>query len=208
MIVMRRVKIEVNRPKIGDRISFTLKTGEKVEAMAVRELINGTVFCTVDYLDKPYSMNRKGGTRGGYEASDLRKILNGDILDSFPDGIREQLIPFDNGDLLTIPSEREMFGENVRAKEDEGDVMQWEPMEDRRNRIALRDGNVEWGMAAERRAFHGLCYLRRGRLCALLGRVGLSWCSSRFHRKAVSEARHFQVLPGQWLNSGDDKERK
>ena len=35
MIVMRRVKIEVNRPKIGDRISFTLKTGEKVEAMAV-----------------------------------------------------------------------------------------------------------------------------------------------------------------------------
>lgn len=145
MIVMRRVKIEVNRPKIGDRISFTLKTGEKVEAIAVKELINGMVFCAVDYLNRAYPMNRKGGTRGGYEASDLRKILNGEILDSFPDGIREQLIPFDNGDLLTIPSEREMFGENVRAKEDEGDVMQWEPMEDRRNRIALRDGNVEWG---------------------------------------------------------------
>ena len=145
MIVMRREKIEVNRPKIGDRISFTLKTGEKVEAMAVREIINGTVFCTVDYLDKPYPMNRKGGTRGGYEASDLRKILNGEIIDSFPDDIREQLIPFDNGDLLTIPSEREMFGENVFAKDDEGDVMQWEPMEDRHNRIALRDGNVEWG---------------------------------------------------------------
>lgn len=145
MIVMRRVKIEVNRPKIGDRISFTLKTGEKIEAMAVRKLINGTVFCTVDYLDQAYQMNRKGGTRGGYEASDLRKILNGEILDSFPDGVREQLIPFDNGDLLTIPSEREMFGENVFAKDDEGDVMQWEPMEDRHNRIALRDGNVEWG---------------------------------------------------------------
>jgi hypothetical protein len=143
--VKRMTEIETNRPEIGDRISFTLKTGEKVEAMAVKELINGTVFCTVDYLDKPYPMNNKGGTRGGYEASSLRKILNREILDSFPDGIREQLIPFDNGDLLTIPSEREMFGENVYSEEDEGDVMQWEPMEDRRNRIAMRNGDIEWG---------------------------------------------------------------
>ena len=142
---MRRVKIEVNRPKIGDRISFTLKTGEKVEAMAVRKLINGTVFCTVDYLDKPYQMNRKGGTRGGYEASDLRKILNGEILDSFPDDIRERLIPFGNGDLLTIPSEHEMFGKNVYADEDEGDVMQWEPMANIHNRVAFRNGEYEWG---------------------------------------------------------------
>lgn len=145
MRVKRMTEVETNRPEIGDRISFKLKTGEKVEAMAVRELINGTVFCTVDYLDKPYPMNRKGETRGGYEASDLRKILNREILDSFPDGIREQLIPFDNGDLLTIPSEREMFGENVYADEDEGDVMQWEPMADRRNRIAMRDGEKQLG---------------------------------------------------------------
>ena len=145
MRVNRMTEIETSRPKIGDRISFTLKTGEKVEAMAVKELINGTVFCTVDYLNKPYAMNRNGGTRGGYEASDLRKELNGAILSSFPDDIKEQLVPFDNGDFLTIPSERKMFGENVFAKDDEGDVMQWEPMEDRRNRIALRDGNVEWG---------------------------------------------------------------
>lgn len=145
MKVERMTEVETNRPEIGDRISFALKTGEKVEAMAVRELINGTVFCTVDYLNKPYAMNRNGGTRGGYEASDLRKKLNGAILSSFPDDIKEQLVPFGNGDILTIPSEREMFGENVFAKDDEGDVMQWEPMEDRRNRIALRDGNVEWG---------------------------------------------------------------
>lgn len=143
--VKRMTETETDCPKIGDRISFTLKTGEKVEAMAVREIINGTVFCTVDYLDKPYPMNRKGGTRGGYEASDLRKILNGEIIDSFPDDIREQLIPFENGDLLTIPSEREMFGENVYSEEDEGDVMQWEPMEDRHNRFAIRSDGAEWG---------------------------------------------------------------
>lgn len=122
-----------------------MKSGEKVEAMAVRELVNGMVFCTVDYLNKSYPMNRRGGTRGGYDASDLRKALNGEILDSFPDDIKSRLVPFDNGDLLTIPSEREMFCENIFAAEDEGDVMQWEPMADRRNRIALRNGSSEWG---------------------------------------------------------------
>lgn len=145
MIVNRMTEVKTDRPEIGDRISFALKTGEKVEAMAVRKLINGTVFCTVDYLDQAYPMNRKGGTRGGYEASDLRKELNGAILGSFPDDIKEQIVPFDNGDILTIPSEREMFGENIYADEDERDVMQWEPMADRRNRIALRNGGTEWG---------------------------------------------------------------
>ncbi|WP_194609842.1 DUF6273 domain-containing protein [Clostridium vitabionis] len=145
MKVNRMTEVETTRPIIGDRISFTLKTGEKVEAMAVKELINGTVFCAVDFLSKPYPMNHRGGTRGGYEASDLRKSLNGEILDSFPDDIRERLIPFDNGDILTIPSEREMFGKNIFAEEDEGDVMQWEPMADRHNRVAFRDGVYEWG---------------------------------------------------------------
>ncbi len=145
MKVKRMTEVETSCPKIGDRISFTLKTGEKIEAMAVRKVINGMVFCAVDYLDKPYPMNRKRGTRGGYEASGLRKILNGEILDSFPDDIRGQLIPFDNGDFLEIPSEREMFGKNIYSKDDEGDVMQWEPMAERHNRIALLNGDIGWG---------------------------------------------------------------
>lgn len=109
MIVKRMSKMDVAFPEIGDQIDFTLKTGENIEAMAVQKLQNGTVFCAVDYLSDPYQMNYNGETKGGYEGSDLRKILNSKILDSFPDDIREQLIPFDNGDLITIPSEREMF---------------------------------------------------------------------------------------------------
>lgn len=145
MKVKRMTEVETNRPKIGDRISFTLKTGEAVEAMAVRKLVNGMVFCAVDYLDEPYPMNHNGGTRGGYEASGLRKKLNSAILECFPDDLRKQLIPFDNGDYITIPSEREMFGKNIYAKDDEGDVMQWGPMADRNNRIALLDGDIGWG---------------------------------------------------------------
>lgn len=145
MIVKCMSEYVVGCPEVGDKIDFTLKTGEKVEALAVKELTNGTLFCTVDFLSKAYPMNRNGGTRGGYKASDLRKDLNDEILDSFPDGIREQLVPFDNGDLLTIPSEREMFGYNLYSAEDEGNVMQWEPMKNRHNRIAFRNGECEWG---------------------------------------------------------------
>lgn len=140
MKVKRTVELETDHPEIGDRISFTLKTGEKIEAMTVKEVTNGMVFCAIDYLNKPYAMNRQGGTRGGYKASDLRKKLNSEVLNSFPDDIRERLIPVYNGDILTIPSWSEMFGD----KHEDG-VMQWEPMADRRNRIALRDGDSEWG---------------------------------------------------------------
>lgn len=145
MRVKRMEEYVVGCPEIGDKIDFTLKTGEKVEAMAVKTLFNGTVFCSVDFLSNSYPMNRNGGTKGGYEASDLRKTLNGEILDSFPDDIREQLVPFDNGDLLTIPSEREMFGDNLYSTEDEGNAMQWEPMANRHNRVAFRNGYYEYG---------------------------------------------------------------
>lgn len=145
MIVNRMSEYMVGCPEVGDKIDFTLKTGEKVEAMAVKELTNGTMFCAVDFLSKAYPMNRNGGTRGGYEASDLRKHLNGEVLDSFPDDIRKQLIPLGNGDLLTIPSEYEMFGRNLYSAEEERGVMQWEPMKNRHNRIAFRNGECEWG---------------------------------------------------------------
>lgn len=145
MIVKRVWEYAVDCPEIGDRIDFTLKTGENIEAMAVQKLRNGTVFCAVDYLSDLYQMNYNGETKGEYEGSDLRKILNSKILDSFPDDIREQLIPFDNGDLITIPSEREMFGKNVFAARYEVGVEQWKPMENRHNRVAFRDGEYEFG---------------------------------------------------------------
>ena len=144
MKVKRIIELETGHPEIGDRIIFTLKTGEDIEAMAVKELTNGMVFCAVNYLNKPYPMNRQGGTRGGYKASDLRKKLNSEILYSFPDDIRERLIPVYNGDILTIPSWSEMFGERISTNE-YGGVMQWEPMIDRRNRIGLLSGDIGWG---------------------------------------------------------------
>lgn len=148
MKIKRQTEIETDKYQIGDVISFKLKNREKVQAMAVDQKDGKTVFCFVDCLHQEYPMNQTDDTaEGGYEKSLLRKILNRNILYLFPDEIREKMIPFENGDLLKIPSEVEIFGKNEFAKEPEEGAKQWEPMKDRRNRIAWqgsRTGIFEW----------------------------------------------------------------
>ena len=70
MIVMRRVKIEVNRPKIGDRIRVDHYTATCQEITP-----KGTLFLLDQYLDKTYAMNAKNTNEGGYAKCDLRKAL-------------------------------------------------------------------------------------------------------------------------------------
>lgn len=147
MKLFRTNEIDTNEYKIGDVISFTLTDGEEVEAMAVKPVEDGMLFCFVDCLKKAYRMNRKDTNEGGYFASDLRGILNGEILDRFPVELRSRLLPLENGDLLRLPSEREIFGENSYGAEESDEVEQWECMKDRRNRIAFPGENAgkwEW----------------------------------------------------------------
>lgn len=131
---------------LGDTITFTLADGEEVEALAVKQEQDGMVFVLVDCLRKEYPMNQRNTNKGGYEKCGLRKKLNGEILDRFPAEIREKMVAFPNGDLLRLPTEREIFGENTYG-EDEADTLQWEAMKDRRNRIAFqgsKTGTWEW----------------------------------------------------------------
>ncbi len=130
--------------KVGDVMSVKLKNGEEVEAMAMKQEDDGMIFCFVDCLAKEYPMNKEGGTEGGYEASDLRRTLNTEILSMFPDELIGKLIPFGNGDLLKIPSEHEVFGKSVYGKDGDETEEQWEPMKLRRNRIAFQGKNGEW----------------------------------------------------------------
>ena len=90
-------------------------------------------------------MNEEDSNRGGWDASDLRVKLNGEILERFPAEIREQMVAFANGDMLRLPTEKEIFGVNEYG-EDEGEVEQFAPMKLRRNRIAFQglNGNWEW----------------------------------------------------------------
>lgn len=132
--------------KVGDVIDFTLSTGEKVSAMAMKQQKDGMIFAFVDCLSDKYSMNDKNTNEGGYAESEMRRFLGEDLYDRFPATIKDKMVTFDNGDYLRLMTEKEVFGENFYG-EDEGDeVEQFEPMKLRRNRIALqgKNGSPDW----------------------------------------------------------------
>ena len=128
----------------GDIISFALNDGETMEAMAVQHDGDGMLFCAVDCLAGEYPFKRDGKNEGGYEASDLREILNTTILRRFPEELVKQMVPFSSGDLLRIPTEKEIFGKNEWCEDEGEDVTQWEVMKLRRNRIAFQGYNGAW----------------------------------------------------------------
>lgn len=144
MKVRRTEKIKVNTFRVGDVIRFKLSDGEKVEMLAVKEESDGMIFCFVDCLAKEYSMNEQNTNEGGWDASDLRKKLNGEVLDHFPRKIRKLLLPFENGDLLRLPTEKEIFGSNPCGEDESESVSQWKPMKQRKNRIASQGLNGGW----------------------------------------------------------------
>lgn len=143
MKVKRTEKIKVDLFRVGDIISFKLNDGEKMKMLAVKDEPDGMIFCSVDCLAEESCMNENGSNAGGWDESDLRAKLNGEILDRFPKKIKKLLIPFANGDLLRIPTEKEIFGEN-KYGESEADAEQWKPMKQRRNRIAFQGLNGAW----------------------------------------------------------------
>lgn len=146
MKVKRTIKIETDTFKVGDIIKVKLTDGEKAQAMAVQLEKDGMIFCLVDCLPGEYPMNETCTNEGGYEASDLRKKLNGEILNHFPADLKALMVPFDKGSLLRIPTEKEICGENYYGEYESPYVTRWKPMKLRRNRIAFesKNGNIQW----------------------------------------------------------------
>lgn len=152
MEVKRTIKTDVESFELGDVISFKLKDGEKVHAKAVKKTDEGMLFLTVDCLKDEYQMFKNPGGMGSVEInyfnSDLRHALNGEILDRFPDEIKSRMVGMrigytDTFDLLRIPTEKEIFGENPYGKEESDTVEQFKGMKNRRNRIAFKDSKTD-----------------------------------------------------------------
>ena len=128
---------------IGDKINIDHYTATCQEITS-----KGALFLMDQYLRKPYAMNTKGTNRGGYAESDLRETLRSKkILDIFK-GIRDYMVPFDNGDLLRIPFVGEIFGDKLPEWCEPDGHEQWPLMRDICNRLALRYGDSEWGWLA------------------------------------------------------------
>lgn len=115
--------------EVGDILRFTLLTGERVEAMCHRIDGNKAIFNTTHCLEKkmPIDSNRNISS---WEDSELRQYLNTELLDSFPVSIRLRMRCVDGGDLITIPSMQDIFGD--------WDYNNWEP-----NTDGLNDRNWE-----------------------------------------------------------------
>lgn len=147
MEVIRNMTIDTELFVLGDIISFTLSTREKVKAKAIRETSNGMLFITVDcFKDKQpifKTSDRMGSMEINYFNSDLRHTLNGEILDTFPEEIKRRMVGMRVGqtncfDMLRIPTEREIFGENPYGKDEPVSVRRFYGMENRRERIAFQ----------------------------------------------------------------------
>ena len=144
MEVKKIITTDTQSFNVGGTISFRLNDGELVEAMAVKAEQNGMVFMLVDCLHDEEPMNRTATNRGGYDACDIRKKLNAAILDRFPKEVRGIMVPFENGDFLRLPTEKEIFGVNEYGEKEPDSVEQFEPMKLRRNRIAFQGHNGAW----------------------------------------------------------------
>lgn len=123
MIVKRTVKVDVDKFKVRDVINFKLTDGEKVHVMAVKQTSDGMLFVFVDCLENEYPMFNNIDDMDevdiSYATSDLRKALNGEILDRFPKEIKDRMVAANaEGDMLRIPTECEIFGENVYGQEE------------------------------------------------------------------------------------------
>lgn len=139
MKVFREIETETDCLQVGDRIEVSF-SGEKHYATAIQQKDDTMLFLTDDYLDDPMRMNPTDTTEEGWEESELRKRLQ-DIAENTD--IKDQLIPFENGDLLTLLSIQEMFGINEHFNKCSGQI-EW--LKDRRHRIANRKGEpYEWG---------------------------------------------------------------
>lgn len=152
--------------EVGDIVSYTMEDGEEVEALAVKEEFDKhgnlcMVFLLLDCLKEECRMNRDDTNDGGYEESYLREQLKTEYLERFPASLRLNMVPFENGDLLRIPTEREIFGENRYGEEEPDTVEQFEAMKKRRNRMALDGSNGEtqvyWLQNKRVRSATGFC---------------------------------------------------
>ncbi len=142
MKALRKQEVIIQAAKefqVGDQIGVG-----KYTATCQKVTKKGALFLLDQYLDEPFKMNRENTNEGGYEASDLRtELQKNSILDIFS-SVRDMMVPFKNGDLLRIPYAEEIFGD-VDGYEPSG-KKQWPLMKDRKNRIAIREGETyEWG---------------------------------------------------------------
>ena len=138
----RMAEVETDEFEAGDVIAIGHYT-----ATCQKSDENGALFFMDQYDDDPQRMNDEDTNEGGYEKSDLRRRINNEeSLKDFPEEIRQRMMPFENGDLIRIPTVGEMFEQEEFEGWCEDDGAEQLPlMRLRENRVAYRKNKIEWG---------------------------------------------------------------
>ena len=117
--------------QLGDVLKFEMN-GKTVEAFAVKQEEDGMIFLFRNCLDKEYPMNK------------VKRVLES-LIDEIPEELKEILKPFKSGEFFRLPTEKEIFGENLYGADEGEDIQQWECMKERRNRISFdKSDYTEW----------------------------------------------------------------
>ena len=127
--------------RLGDEVSFELTRQDRVSAKAVCRKNGGMLFCANHPLSVSgsvcHAMNDDVTNTDGYIFSDLRNYLNSAVIDLFPKDIRNELVPFANGDCLRIPTYDDIFGKCQAGLPSK----RWNCMMHQENRILKSKGN-------------------------------------------------------------------
>lgn len=158
--------------KVDDEIAETLKNGEEVVFVVVGTDMyrpGDVIFGLKDCLKETYAMNDENTNAGGWKASQLRRVLNTEILDLLPDDLRACIKPrvIDGAsDTLWLFSEREIFGDNEWTEKDADSGLQMPYFKRKGNRVKGlgKDGPASWWW--ERSPFSGnshcFCFVTNG----------------------------------------------
>ena len=131
MKVKREITMHTDTLEVGDRIKVKFPM-ETHWATAYKKKGSVVFFIFDDCLDELRPMNFQGTTEGGYEESELRKVLIA-ASEQLPEKLKKKMVPDGNGDYLYLLSLREVCGCNEKFEEVSG---QLDFFKDRRNRIA------------------------------------------------------------------------
>lgn len=139
---------------VGDVVPFTMKDGQTVNAV-VAEINpygdNEVAFVIEECLDERHVMNKEYTNAGGWRDCDMRKYLNGEILDLLPDDLKAVIADrtitqekdgkeLTSTDKLWLLSLTEVGEDYENAK---GDV-HFSLFKDQRSRVKQQDGETIW----------------------------------------------------------------
>ena len=141
MKVKREITMHTDTLEVGDRIKVKFPM-ETHWATAYKKKGSVVFFIFDDCLDELRPMNFQDTTEGGYEESELRKVLIA-ASEQLPGKLKKKMVPDGNGDFLYLLTLREVCGCNEKWEETSG---QLDFFKDRRNRIATckEDEYANW----------------------------------------------------------------